>query len=148
MTVSDSSGSRRFRWPAEYYSAPAPRQLLPSWATFGCGAAAAIVLVVIFAGGALLTGERFIRLMDFSIGMSLGEMRSQFAGDVTEARKKSLEAEIERMRTNLREQKVPFPSLQPFLEGLQAATSDRKVTAEEAERLEQTARKINRAARR
>lgn len=148
MTVPESSVSRRFAWPADYYSSPSPQRVLPSWATFGCGGAAALVLVLIFAGGALLSGDRFAQFMDFAVGMSLGEMRRQFTAEVTPEQKKSLEAEIETMRAKLREGKISIPTMQPFLQALQDASSDRKVTPEEAVRLERIARNIHRAARR
>jgi hypothetical protein len=148
MTVSESSGDRRPAWPADYYSLPTPERVLPSWTIFGCGGAASLVLVLIFAGALLLTGERFAAFIDFTIGMSLGEMRAQFAADVTEERKKSLEAEIEVMRTNLREGRIGVPALKPFLESLRAASSDRKVTAQEAAQLEDVARNTNRRKRR
>jgi hypothetical protein len=52
------------------------------------------------------------------------------------------------MRKNLRGKKISVQGLQPFLQRLREASSDRKVTAEEAATLQAVARKINSAARR
>ena len=134
---------RRFEWPADYYSSPTPAGVIPRAAAFGCGAAAVAVLLVVFIGGALLSGGGFAQFMDFAMGMSLGEMRGQFAPEVTPARKASLEAEIERLRQSVRDEKLPVASLQPFLTALRNAGSDRTITAAEAAHLEETARKIN-----
>ncbi|HEX2062275.1 MAG TPA: hypothetical protein VHK90_16170, partial [Thermoanaerobaculia bacterium] len=60
---------------------------------------------------------------------------------------KTLEDEIERMRQNLRDQRVSVAAIQPFLQALQKVSSDRKITAGEAKTLEQTARKINASAK-
>ncbi len=148
MTVPESSDQRGFRRPADYYSSPAPAPVLPRAAVFGCGAASIGVLLMIFIGGALLSGGGFATFMDFTVGMSLGEMRGAYAADVTEPRRKSLEAEIEKMRANVRTEKVPVTALQPFMNQLRSTVADRRLTSEEAARLEETARKINNRAKR
>jgi hypothetical protein len=142
-TSGPASSGRRFQWPADYYSSPSPEAVMPRAAAYGCGAASALVLLLVFAGGAFLSGGGFAQFMDFAMGMSLGEMRGQFGADVTPARKASLEAEIERLRQSVRDEKTPVTSMQPFLVALRNAGSDKKITAEEAAQLEQTARKIN-----
>jgi len=134
---------RRIQWPADYYSSPAPLAVLPRGVAYGCGAASVLVLVLVFAGGAVLSGGGFAQFMDFAMGMSLGEMRGQFAADVTPARKATLESEIERLRQNLRGEKIPVTAMQPFMVALRDAGSDKTITAKEAEELEATARKIN-----
>ena len=148
MTVPETSEKRRFVRPADYYSSATPPPVLPRGVAYGCGGAAVLALMVIFAGGALLTGSRLMQFMDMALGMSLGEMRGQFAADVTPERRKSLDAEIETMRQNLRNEKISVADLQPFLQGLQSAINDRRVTAQEATQLENTVRKINASAAR
>lgn len=147
MTVPQNSDGRRFVWPSDYYSSASPERVLPKGVAFGCGAASVVVLLVIFVGGALVSREGFADFIDFAIGMSLGEMRGQMTKDVTPAQKKTLEDEIERMRANLREQRVSVGAVQPFLQGLQKAGADRRITPAEARSLEQTARRINAAAK-
>jgi hypothetical protein len=87
-------------------------------------------------------------LIDFTVGMSLGELRSQIVADVPAGQKKAFEAEVERMRENLRNEKVSVTALQPFLEQMRSVSSDRKVTAGELTRLQASAQKINSAAKR
>ena len=107
-----------------------------------------MVLLIIFIGGAFVSGSGISSFMDMAIGMSLGEMRGMYAPEVTPARKQSLEAEIEKMREGLRNEKVSIVNLQPFMQNLQNAIGDRKVTPQEAELLEQTARNISASAKR
>lgn len=129
--------------PADYYSSPTPEAILPRWAAYGCGAASLVALAVIFIGGAWLARGGFTDLMDLTLGMSLGEMRGMYAAGVPDERKRSLDAEIERMRQNLRDGNINVANMQPFLEGLRQAVRDESVTIEETVRLEETARKIN-----
>src|SRR5688572_26282178 len=143
MTVPETNEKRGFVWPADYYSSATPAPVLPRAVAYGCGAASLFVLLVIFAGGAFVSGSGLAGFMDMAIGMSLGEMRGMYAAEVTPARKTSLEAEIEKMREGLRNEKVSVVKLQPFLQNLQGAVADRKVTAQEAALLEETARNIS-----
>jgi len=148
MTVTETPTPRRFLWPADYYAAPTVYPVVPPGAAYGCGGASLLVLLLIFVGGALVTSAGFAEFMDFTIGMSVGELRAQYAPDVSAARKESLDAEIDRMRAALREEKISIPTLQPFLNELRVVIADKKVTAAEAARLEETVRKINAAAKR
>src|SRR5512145_1965003 len=77
--------TRTFRLPAEYYCAPLSdvRPVFPKWAPYGCGIAAAIFLVFLFVGGSILSGPKFGEVLDFVLGMSIGEMRGMYAADVT-----------------------------------------------------------------
>lgn len=143
MTVSENTSTRRFVWPADYYSTPLPAPVLPRWAPFGCGAVAVVVLILVFAGGAFLSSGGFLQVMDFAIGMSAGEMAGQYAADVTAAQKKSLDEAVVLLRKNLREEKVSITNLQPFLERLRDASSDKKITPEEASLLESIVQRIN-----
>jgi hypothetical protein len=148
MTVPETSEKRGFVWPAEYYSTAAPAPVIPSGVAYGCGGASVLVLLVIFIGGALVSGNGLSGFMDMALGMSLGEMRGMYTAEVTPARKQSLEAEIEKMRAALRSGKVSLVKLQPFMQNLQGAISDRKLTAQEAALLEDSARKISATATR
>ena len=131
MTVPETSGERRFVRPADYYSSATPDPVLPSWAAYGCGAAAVVVLIVVFAGGAWLARGGFTVMMDFAIGMSVAEMKGMYAPDVTPAQKDALDKEVEAMRAKLRDEKIAIPSLQPFLEAIRKTTKDTKVSGEE-----------------
>jgi hypothetical protein len=144
MTVqSEIDPPRRFRWPADYYSGPSPKAVLPAGVTYGCGAAGAVALVVIFLGGVFLSGGGFTKFMDFAITMSVGEMRGMYGPDVSAARKKSLDAEIGRLREHYREGRVATAAMQPFLQELRNVVADGKVTGPEAGNLEAVTARIN-----
>ena len=146
-TLPEPTPVRRFVWPSAYYSSAAPKAVLPPWAAYGCGGVAVLALVLVFAGGAYLSTGGFVDFMDLAVGMSVGEMKGLYAADVTADRKKSLDREIELMRKNLRDETISVQSLQPFLEMLRKTTGDNKVTATEAAKLEETAKKANATAK-
>lgn len=144
MSVVENPSKRTFQWPADYYSSGAPKPVLPQWAPFGCGAAAVVVLILVFATGALLSSTDFLTdFMDFAIGMSISEMKGQYSADVSAGQKKSVDDEIQQMLKHLREKKISVQTMQPFLQRLREVTSDSKVTASEAASLQAVARKIN-----
>ena len=134
--------SGNFRFPAEYYCAPLSevRPIFPRWVPIGCGSAAAVVLVLMFAAGALVAGPYFGELMDLFVGTSVGELRGMYTADVSAAEKQRFDAEIERMRSGLRNGKFGPKNLQPFVKEMQTATGDKHITGEELERLTKAAR--------
>ena len=125
--------ANRRLWPADYYSSATPAPVLPRWASYGCGAAAVVVLAIVFAGGLYLSGGGFAQLMDFTFGMTLGEMRGMYTPEVTQAQKDAMEKAIETMRTNVREGKASPGSMQPTLQAIQKAIKDEKLTPAEVE---------------
>jgi hypothetical protein len=131
-----------FRLPADYYSAPLSevRPIFPRWVPYGCGSASAAFLVLLFASSALLSGARVGGMMDMVVGMSLGEVRGMFTPEVTAEQKAAFDREVEAMRGGLRSNKVPLAKVQPFLQAMQKAISDRKVTPQEVDSLTGTAR--------
>ena len=147
MTVPQTDHDRRFVWPADYYSSATPPPVLGRGVSYGCGIASVVVLLIIFIGGALLSSGGFTSFVDFAIGMSLGEMRKQYTGDVTPAQRASFESESLRLRENLRANRVGLPAVQPFLQGISNASMDRKVTLPEVRQLELIAQKINASAK-
>lgn len=132
---------RPFRLPSDYYCAPLSevRPLFPKWAPYGCGMASALFLVLLFAAGTLLSGERFGGLLDFVIGTSLGELRPMMATDITAEEKDRFEAEVQAMREGMREGKVPVARVQTFLRSMQRAIADQKISKEELEELTKVA---------
>ncbi len=123
----------RRHWPADYYSSATPPPVLPRWASYGCGAAAVVVLVIVFAGGLYLSGGGFGQLMDFTFGMTLGEMRAMYTPEVTQAQKDAMERAIETLRTNVREGKASPASMQPTLQAIQKAIKEETLTPAEVE---------------
>jgi hypothetical protein len=106
-----------------------------------------LILIIVFAGGAFLASGGFVDLVDFAIGMSVSEMKGQYAPEVSAAQKKTLEGEADLLRKNLREQKITIVVMQPFFEHLREVSSDQKVTAQEAQSLTEIARKVNASAK-
>jgi hypothetical protein len=147
MTAPETTTERRVVWPADYYSSASPEAVVPRWAAYGCGGAAALVILLLFAGGSYVAGGGFVDLMDLAVGMSVSEMKGKYTADVPADRKKSLDHEIELLRKNLRDQTVSVQSLQPFLQALAKTTADDKVTAAEAAKLEEIAKKANATAK-
>jgi hypothetical protein len=136
-----------FRRPADYYSAPTPHAAFPQWLSLGCGGVALLVLIAVFAGGSWLSSGGFADLMDFSIGMSLGELRGQFVKDLPPVDKAAFESTVETMRANVREKRVAATKLQPFLLQMSSAMADKKVTVDEVRNMTREAARINATAR-
>lgn len=117
--------------------------VLPRGVTFGCGAAALAVLILVFAGGAFMASGGIVQLMDLTFGMSMGELRGMYQSDVTDMQKKELEAAIASLRENVRTEKVPVARLDPVLQTMRKGISDEKMTAAEVEALTAAANKAN-----
>lgn len=132
---------RPFRLPSDYYCAPLSevRPVFPKWAPYGCGIASAGFLVLLFAAGTLLSGERFGGVLEFVIGTSLGELRPMMSTDVTAEDKERFESAVKAMREGLRDGKVPVARVQPFLRSMQSAIADQKVSKKELEELTKVA---------
>ncbi|MEO8383407.1 MAG: hypothetical protein ABI779_27370 [Acidobacteriota bacterium] len=141
MSVSETGAPRRFMWPADYYTGPSPRAVLPRGVTYGCGAASLVVLVVVFAGGAFLASGGMAQFMDFALGMTMGDVRGIYAKDVTAAEKQELEDAIEALRSDLRDGKAPVTKLQPVLEALRLTMADGKMSPAEVKQVAAAARK-------
>jgi hypothetical protein len=92
----------------------------------------------------MLTGPRLAQGLDFVIGMSLGDLRGMFQGVSTE-QKDAFEREVKAMRDGLNANRVPAAAVQPFLQAMQKAIADKKVTPEEVEQLTKAAREASRA---
>lgn len=143
MTLPQSSGTRRFVRPADYYSTATPDRVLPRWATFGCGSASIAFLLILFLGSMFITSGSIAGFFDLMIGKSVADVKGLYATDIPPTIRDSFDAEITRMRENLREDRLSITALQPFLQALREISSDRRVTAPELERATAEARKLN-----
>ena len=130
--------------PSDYYSSASPQRVFPAWVSFGCGAASLLILILVFSVGAYLASGGLAQVMDWTFGATMGELRGMYTPEVSAAQKQSLDAEIETMRKNLREEKLSVQSINPILQEIRRATSDQKVDAKELESLLATTRKVNR----
>jgi hypothetical protein len=145
-SISDPSAespalANRRHWPADYYSSATPQPVLPRWASYGCGAAAVVVLLIVFAGGLYLSGGGFAQLMDLTFGMTLGEMRAMYTPEVTQSQKDAMERAVENLRASVREGKTSAGAMQPVLQAIQKATKDEKLTPAEVESITAAASK-------
>lgn len=133
MSEAETTVPGRFLWPAEYYSGPSPRAVLPRPAIFGCGGASLVALMALFAGGAFLSSGGLVGAMDLVFGMTMGEVRGMYTAEVTAAQKKELETAVEALRASLREEKIPVAALDPVLQTMRKAVADEKMQPDEVE---------------
>jgi hypothetical protein len=138
--------SQSFRWPAAYYSNPlgevAP--LFPKWVPIGCGSIAGVVLVLLFAGGAIAMngGAAGGGILDLVLGTVQDEVKPLETKDVSPAQRAAFEKAMSDLRARARSGNVELPKLQQMLEKLQAAVVDQKVTPQELDQLTATARDL------
>ena len=126
--------------PADYYSGPSPVAVLPRGVTLGCGIAALVALLIVFAGGAFMSSGGLVTMMDMGLGMTIGEVRGFYTKDVTAAQKKELEAALEALRVSLRNGKTSVTRLDPVLQTMRKAIADQKVQPAEVDALTAAAR--------
>jgi len=133
-----------FQLPAEYYSTPvSAKPLVASWVPFGCGGAALFFLVILFVGGTLISGDTLSGLFDFTFSQMQPEIERTFASDVSPAQRAAFAAEMNTTRANIRAKKIDFRSMQPLMETMKDAMSDKLVNAAETEQLMREMRKAN-----
>ena len=140
--ASDARATRRFLRPADYYSSATPTRAFPRWVSLGCGGAALVILIIVFAAGIYLSRGGFGEVVDLSFGMTMGELRGMFQPDVTAAQKTALENEIKALRENVRGG-AAVARLDPVLQAMKRSMKDRKVHAAEVEEITDAARKFN-----
>ena len=143
-TTPEGSPTRSFPLPAEYYSTPvASKPLVASWVPFGCGGAALFFLVMLFIGGSVVSSGGITSLLDFTFNQMDSEIERMFASDVPAAQRAAFAAEMKITRANIRDGKTDFKSLQPLVQTMQEAVSDKLVNAAETEQLMRDMRKAN-----
>ena len=108
LNPSDSSPPPRFHIPADYYAAPTAdiRPLFPRGVKLGCGVASAVLLLIIFAAGAVVAHRGIGKLMDPLLGMMSDEISSMYAKDVTPPQRNALAGEITALREGIRNGRV------------------------------------------
>ena len=134
-----------FRRPADYYSSPVSegRPLFPRWVPFGCGAAAIVLLILVFAGGIVAARGGLGDLFDLMFASIQGEVDKMLAPDVKPAQKVEFDAEMKKMRDAVRENRLSIDRLQPLLRSIRDVSGDERVTSKEIERLTKEVREIN-----
>lgn len=135
----------RVRVPADYYgSSPAEvRPIFPRWVSTGCGVTAAVLLVVAFVGGAFIAHTGVGKLMDLLLGSMQGEMAPMFAKNVSPAQRAALESEFDRLRANVRSERISIAKLDPVISAVRDASADHEITPEEAAKMTAAMKALN-----
>ena len=131
-----------FRLPAEYYASPERTPVFPRAVPFGCGAAAIVFVIVIFAFGAM--ADRF---MPWLFGIMQSEIDGQFTSAVPAAQRAEFDAQFNELRARLESGRANLQRLQPFLEKMRNASMDEKITPQETKELIEALREANQAKR-
>lgn len=147
---SDPPANRgRSQRPAEYYSSPVTaRPLFPKWVPLGCGTVSLLFILLLFLGGSLVSNGGIAKFLDFSFAQMQGEVDRMFASDVTPDQRKAFDAETNRLRANIKAQKVQLKNLQPLLDSMKDAISDKLVNAAETNEMMKLMRAANAEAER
>lgn len=125
-----------FTLPADYYAAPVTaRPIFPSWVPTGCGIASAVLLLVAFAGGAIVMRYGMGKMMAYVIDSSHTEMKPMFAADVPPAKRAQLDTALDGISHDLAADKLPYAKLEPLLTTMRDTMDDKKITNAEADQL-------------
>ncbi len=104
---------------------------------------AILVLVVVFALGYTFSHGAFGALLDMVFASTEGEIDKNFTPDVPPADRKSFDAEMNKLREAVRQNRIPIDRLQPLLRSLRDVISDERVTQAETKQLTQELRNLN-----
>lgn len=126
--------------PAEYYELPQTKRILPRWVPFGCGMASIVFLLLLFAGGAALSGGRAGAFLESMFGKMQTDIDGEFTKDVTAQQRAAFDGEMKALRVRIRTSQVKMEKLQPLLRAMLEASEDNKITPAEADRLIAAAR--------
>jgi hypothetical protein len=132
-----NTGQRGFPLPAEYYSAPPGdrRPLFAPWAATGCGVAAVVLLIAVFAAGYFAAHGGATQLMTWFISSSRKDITAMYAKDVTAGQKADFDREMAALQTNMGAKRIRLEGLQPVLRDMRDAMLDDKVTSDEVKKL-------------
>jgi hypothetical protein len=133
------------RLPADYYSSSPDdvRPVFPRWVPLGCGGVSAVVLVLLFIGGAMAGRGDISAVFDWVFSQVRHELTGLYTRDVTVAQKSALDAQLAQLKQNVDAHKVKPDQLLPLLRAMSEATSDQSVTPAEVDKLTAQARELN-----
>ncbi|MBV8544960.1 MAG: hypothetical protein JO088_09455 [Acidobacteria bacterium] len=134
-----------FRRPADYYSTPGSslRPLFPKWVPIGCGWAAFVFVVLLFAAGAFVPKSG--AALAWLFGKIETDMTPHFAKNVTPAQKAEFAAEMKTLRASAKAGKLKLDKTQEFLKLATEVDSDEKIDQAEADKLIAVVRDVNRS---
>ncbi len=136
------------RLPADYYGASPyeVRPIFPRWVPVGCGIAAAALLLVAFAVGAIVAHTGVGNLMDLLLGSMQNEIQPMYAREMSPAQRASLDSEFGRLRANVRDEKLSIARLDPVISAVREASADHTISAAEAVKMTGAMKALNDAA--
>jgi hypothetical protein len=94
-----------------------------------------VLLVVVFAGGALVMTVGIGKLTATVMTSSYAELRPMYGADVPPAKRAQLDAIFDGISRDLATDKLAFSKLEPLLNTMRDAMADKKVTNAEADQL-------------
>ena len=115
---------------------------------FGCGTAAIVLLIAVFAGGTALSHGGLGSLLDPVFGSLQDDVEKIFTKDVTAAEKAQFEAQMKTLRENIRQNRISLDHLQPLLRSVRDVSSDEHITPAETEQLIRELEDVNKTAKR
>jgi hypothetical protein len=132
-----------FQRPADYYSTPGSRlrPIFPRWVPIGCGWAALIFVILLFAGGAF--APRSGSILDMLFGKIQDDLVQHFSKDVTAAQRASFDFEMHAMRASAKNGKLKLDRTQKFLRLATEVDGDEKIDHVEADKLIAAAHDVN-----
>ena len=110
---------------------------------YGCGAAAIVVLIVVFVGGVFAVRGGMGRLLDMMFGSMQTEIDKMFTKEVSPAQKTAFQREMKTMRDAVRTNRLRVDRLQPLLRTMRDATADEHVTPAETNELIKEMHQLN-----
>ncbi len=134
-----------FRRPADYYAAPGSdlRPLFPRWVPIGCGWAALVFVIALFAAGAFL--PRSGSMLDWIFGKMQDDITTHFTVAVTPVQKADFAAGMKTMRAAAIAGKLKLDKTQSFLKLATDVDADEKIDHAEADKLIAALREVNRS---
>lgn len=109
----------------------------------GCGWTAAVILVIGFTVGAIVFKTGLGSLMEMLVGSMQDEISGMYGKDVTAEQRAALKAEMDKLRENLRTEKMKVVKLDTVLEALRDASADKVVDPAEAVKLTRVIHEAN-----
>ncbi len=133
--------------PARYYSASGAQlpRMLPRWLVLGCGGLSGLFLVVLFAGSLFVTSSGFGEMFDLMLSMMQSEAARYYASDVPKEARSAFDAELSALRKDVRSGQLSPAKLDPLLQELRQASSDKLLRLDEVQHLTSTTRELRAA---
>ena len=133
------------RLPADYYASPVSEvtPLFPRWVPLGCGIAAAVFLLVGFAGGAIVMHTGVGKFMAILLDMSSSQLTPLMGKDVTPAEKQALNQELSQLSRNVESNKTSVARLEPVLTVMKESMDDKKISPQEVGKIIKAAHEAN-----